>query len=292
MHKKKNFYTIMFIPEGNARTFSMHIHRNIVYSLLVFLVVFFVGFILLVVKSGEIAAKLQLVYLLTGENRQLREENKTMKSIAVKIDGIEQMSRYLQRIATATNTDPKKGLLAFSKTASGSEAVFAKDNMDELLDNMRKASGGEAKTAARRLEATELYIASVPNIQPVVDGWITRRFSMTGTDTSAAHTGIDYAATLGTLIRATAPGVVEDVSNDKYFGLTLMIKHGYGYSTKYGHCSQILVAKGDHVERGQTIALVGNTGRSSAPHLHYEVLKDGKNVDPTNFVFGGSTKTD
>jgi len=292
MHKKKNFYTIMFIPEGNGKAFSMHIHRNIVYSLLVFLVVFFFGFILLVIKSGEIAAKLQLVYLLASENRQLREETKTMKTIAIKIDGIEQMSHYLQRVATATNNDPKKGMLAFSKTGNGSDAVFAKDNMDELLDNIRRSSGGESKAAARPVETTELYLASIPNIQPVLDGWITRRFSMTATDTSAAHTGIDYAATLGTLIRATAPGVVEDVSTDKYFGLILIIKHGYGYSTKYGHCSQILVAKGDHVERGQTIALVGNTGRSSAPHLHYEVLKDGKSVDPTKFLFNGSTKAE
>lgn len=278
----------MFIPEGNAKTFSMHIHRNIVYSLLVFLIVFVIGFILLVVKSGEIAAKLQLVYLLASENRQLRDDNKVLKSVSAKIDGIEQISRYLQRVATATNADPKKGSLAFSKTA-GTDDVFDKDNMDDLFDRLRKSSG-EAKTSLRRQESGELYISSIPNIQPVVDGWITRRFSMTASDTSSAHMGIDYAATLGSLIRATAPGVVEDVSNDKYFGMILIINHGYGYSTKYGHCSQILVAKGDHVERGQTIALVGNTGRSSAPHLHYEVLKDGKSVDPTKFMYPGSSK--
>ena len=280
----------MFIPEGNAKTFSMHIHRNIVYSLVVFLAVFIVGFILLVVKSGEIAAKLQLVSLLSSENKQLKEENKAMKFISAKIDGIEQMSRYLQRLAAATNVDSKKGLLAFSKSSGGNEAVYAKDNMDELLDNMRNSSAVVAGTAASRQETAEQYIASVPNIQPVVDGWITRRFSMVGSDTSAVHTGIDYAATLGTLIRATAPGIVENISNDKYFGLILVIRHGLGFSTKYGHCSQILVSKGDHVERGQTIALVGNTGRSSAPHLHYEVLKEGKNVDPIKYVVGGSIK--
>jgi murein DD-endopeptidase MepM/ murein hydrolase activator NlpD len=290
MHKKKNFYTIMFIPEGNAKTFSMHIHRNIVYSLAAFLVVFFVGFILLVVKSGEIAAKLQLVYLLSSENKQLKEENKTIRFISTKIDEIEQMSRYLQRLAAATSTDPKKGMLAFSKTASSDEAVFAKDNMDELLDNMRTSSGADTKIPSKRTETSEQYLMAIPNIQPVVEGWITRRFSMVGSDTSTAHNGVDYAATQGTLIRATAPGVVDEVSNDRYFGLLLTIKHGYAFSTRYGHCSQILVAKGDHVERGQTIALVGNTGRSSAPHLHYEVLKDGKNVDPIKYVFSESSK--
>jgi murein DD-endopeptidase MepM/ murein hydrolase activator NlpD len=290
MQKKKNYYTIMFIPEGNAKTFSMHIHRNIMFSLAVFLIVFFVGFIVLVVKSGEIAAKLQLVYLLSSENRQLRQENNTMKFISSKIEGIEQVSRYLQRLALATGTDHQKGLLAFSKMASGDETVYAKDNMDELLDNMRMSSGGETRAPVKRAEPTEMIAASVPNIQPVVEGWITRRYSMTGSDTAAAHTGIDYAATLGALIRATAPGVVEDVSNDTYFGMMLTIKHAFGFTTKYGHCSQILVAKGDHVERGQTVALVGNTGRSSAPHLHYEVLKDGKNMDPIKYVFGGSSK--
>jgi murein DD-endopeptidase MepM/ murein hydrolase activator NlpD len=290
MKKRKNYYTIMFIPEGNAKTFSMHIHRNIVYSLVVFLIIFVVGFILLVFKSGEIAAKLQLVYLLSSENKQLREENKAMKFISDKIAGIEQMGRYLQRLATATSLDPKKGVLAFSKSASGDDAVYAKDNMDELLDNIRTSSANEAAAFAKRQENTEQYSASIPNIQPVVDGWITRRFSMVGSDTSAIHTGVDYAATQGTLIRATAPGVVEDEANDKYFGLILTIKHGYGFSTKYGHCSQFLVAKGDHVERGQTIALVGNSGRSSAPHLHYEVIKDGKTVDPIKYVVGGSLK--
>jgi murein DD-endopeptidase MepM/ murein hydrolase activator NlpD len=290
MKKKKNFYTIMFIPEGNAKTFSMHIHRSVVYSLVVFLIVFIVGFILLVFKSGEIAAKLQLVYLLSSENRQLKEENKSIKLISTKVDGIEQMSRYLQRLATATSLDPKKGLLAFSKAAGGNDAVYAKDNMDELFDNMRNSSADEGAALAKRQESAAQYVASVPNIQPVVDGWITRRFSMVESDTSAVHTGIDYAATLGTLIRATAPGVVENVANDKYFGLILTIKHGYGFLTKYGHCSQVLVAKGDHVERGQTIALVGNSGRSSAPHLHYEVLKDGRNVDPIKYVLNGSLK--
>lgn len=289
MQKKKNYYTIMFIPEGNAKTFSMHIHRNIVYSLTIFLFVFLIGFVLLVIKSGEIAAKLQLVYLLTSENKQLKEENMAMKNIGEKVEAIEQLSHYLQRIATATNTDPKKTGMTYSKTTQSDEAVYSKDNMDEILDNMRNSSAEGIKTQTKNKESMEQYGASVPNIVPVVDGWITRRFSTTGTDTSSAHTGIDYAATLGTLIRATAPGIVEEVNNDRYFGKIVIIKHGFGFTTKYGHCSQILVGVGDHVERGQTIALVGNTGRSSAPHLHYEVLKDGKNVDPIQYVFGGSS---
>jgi murein DD-endopeptidase MepM/ murein hydrolase activator NlpD len=287
---QKKYYTIMFIPEGNAKTFSMHIHRNIVYSLVAFLLVFFVGFILLVIKSGEIAAKVQLVYMVTSENRQLKEENRKLVYSVEKIEKIERMGRYLQKIARASGLQAKQGQPVLGATHRSGEQVFLRDNMDEALDSMRIISDNDSRVGKKKNETSEMYLASLPNIQPVVDGWITRRYIVVANDTDQAHNGIDYAATQGTLIRSTAPGVVEEVSNDRYFGLILTIKHGYGISSRYGHCSQILVVKGDHVERGQTIALVGNTGRSSAPHLHYEVLKEGKNIDPTQFIFGNEDK--
>jgi murein DD-endopeptidase MepM/ murein hydrolase activator NlpD len=290
MQIKKKYYTIMFIPEGNAKTFSMHIHRNIVYSLAVFLLIFLVGFILLVVKSGEIAAKLQLVYLLTNENRHLREDNRKITSIAEKIDRIEQLGRYLHRIARSSGADPKQSQAMLGSVRQNGERVFSRDNMGELPDSIRMISAGGDRLFQKKVGAAEPYIAALPNIQPVVDGWITRRFVVVANDTEQTHNGLDYAATQGTLIRATAPGVVEEVCNDRYFGLLLTIRHGYGFSTRYGHCSQILVAKGDHVERGQTIALVGNTGHSSAPHLHYEILKDGKNTDPTKYIYSNEVK--
>ena len=159
-----------------------------------------------------------------------------------------------------------------------------------MLDSITKSSTNKADDAAKRNGAKAVYLAALPNIQPVVDGWMTRGYLVEANDTEQAHNGVDYAAPQGTLIRATAPGIVESIFNDKYFGILLTIKHAYGMSTRYGHCLQILVSKGDHVERGQTVALVGNTGRSSAPHLHYEVLKDGKNVDPANYIVSTSEK--
>ena len=79
--------------------------------------------------------------------------------------------------------------------------------------------------------------------------------------------------------------MVEDIINDENLGLLVTIKHDHGFMTKYGHCSQVLISKHVSVKRGQTIALVGNTGRSTAPHLHYEILKDGKNIDPAKYLF-------
>jgi len=282
MATKKNFYTIMFIPNGNIKPFSIHVHKNIVYSLSVFLIVFFIGFSLLVVKSGQIAAKLQLVYMLSTENKQLKAENTAIHLIKDKIEKIEQMSKYLQKIAQATNIDTKKEVLLLSKSIIEND-TFQNDKK-EITKKEPKISFTEKQYSANEMNNV------IPNISPIIDGWITKRFTAEMSDTSEPHYGIDYAAKNGTIIRATAPGTVIDISNDKYFGLLLTIKHNHDFLTKFGHCSRTLVSIGDHIERGQTIALVGNTGRSSAPHLHYEVVKDGKNVDPAKYLFGNFEK--
>ena len=283
MQKGKKYYTIMFIPEGNAKTFSIHVYRNIIYSLAAFTVVFLIGFFCLIFKSGEIAAKLQLVYALRSDNKKLIEENQKLNFVRDKIDKIESLGAYLQRIATAAGDSIKKPSSAAAAGKVGDETIYKKDGLDEIFDKIRMSNTEVYKDLKQRGEVSEGLLAAIPNIQPT-EGWITRKFISQPNDTEQAHTGIDFAATSGTLIRSTARGVVEDVYKDSYFGLIVTVKHGYGFMTRYGHCLQVLVAKGDHVERGQTIALVGNTGRSSAPHLHYEILKDGKNVDPMEYI--------
>ena len=287
MQKGKKYYTIMFIPEGNAKTFSIHVNRKILYSLMIFITIFITGFVCLLLKSGEIATKLQLVYALTQENKGLKEENKKLNFISAKITKIEMLGDYLQRIATAAGENTKKPPSYSSSVIKQSdETIFKKDGLDDNVDKLRLSSSDAYQEIKQKGDASEGFLAAVPNIRPT-EGWITRRFVATANDTEPSHSGIDFAATSGTLIRSTARGVVEDVYKDAYFGLMVTIKHGYGFSTRYGHCLQVLVTKGDHVERGQTIALVGNTGRSSAPHLHYEILKEGKNVDPKEYIIRG-----
>jgi murein DD-endopeptidase MepM/ murein hydrolase activator NlpD len=286
MQKGKKYYTIMFIPEGNAKTFSIHVNRNILYSLMIFIAIFTLGFLCLLLKSGEIATKLQLVYALTQENKNLKEENNKLNFIRTKIAKIEVLGEYLQRVATAAGENTQKPPFGVGVIKQSDETVFKKDGLDDNVDKLRLSSSEAYQESKQKGDASEGFLAAVPNIQPT-EGWITRRYIATANDTEPSHSGIDFAATSGTLIRSTAPGVVDDVYKDAYFGLMVTIKHGYGFSTRYGHCLQVLVAKGDHVERGQTIALVGNTGRSSAPHLHYEILKEGKNVDPMEYIIRG-----
>jgi murein DD-endopeptidase MepM/ murein hydrolase activator NlpD len=273
----------MFIPEGSAKTFSIHVYRNIIYSLSVFIIVFLIGFFCLILKSGEIAAKLQLVYALRNDNKKLIEENQKLNYVRDKIDKIESLGAYLQRIATAAGDSVKKQPTTGAAVKLGDESFYKKDGLDEVVDKIRFSTTDVYKDLKQKGEVTEGLLSAIPNIQPT-EGWITRKFVPRANDTEQTHGGLDFAATSGTLIRSTARGVVEDVYKDSYFGLMVTIKHGYGFITRYGHCLQVLVTKGDHVERGQTIALVGNTGRSSAPHLHYEIIKDGKNVDPMEYI--------
>jgi murein DD-endopeptidase MepM/ murein hydrolase activator NlpD len=98
------------------------------------------------------------------------------------------------------------------------------------------------------------------------------------------HEGIDFTAPTGTPIYATGDGVVEDVSYQaRGYGNHIIINQGFGYKTLYGHCSSVVVKKGQKVKRGQLIAKVGNTGKSTGPHCHYEVWKNNEKVDPINF---------
>jgi len=100
----------------------------------------------------------------------------------------------------------------------------------------------------------------------------------------AFHKGLDFSAAHGEKIRATGAGMVTMVGRGKNYGNFLKIKHGDGLETRYAHCSKILVKKGDIVEKNQVIALVGNTGRSTGPHLHYEIRLNGRALDPRQYL--------
>jgi murein DD-endopeptidase MepM/ murein hydrolase activator NlpD len=98
------------------------------------------------------------------------------------------------------------------------------------------------------------------------------------------HKGVDFAGKLGSDVFATAEGVVTWAGKRYGYGQLVEVNHGNGYSTRYGHCQEILVAVGDRVAPRQKIALMGSSGRSTGPHVHYEVLKNGRQVDPTRYV--------
>ncbi|MDI1315769.1 M23 family metallopeptidase [Flavobacterium sp.] len=136
-------------------------------------------------------------------------------------------------------------------------------------------------------------LASIPAIQPVKNEALKHIASGFGyrsdpfTKVRKMHEGMDFTAKTGTPIFATGDGVVASADNSKSgYGNHIEIKHGFGYLTLYGHLSKYNCRAGQRVKRGDVIGYVGSTGRSEAPHLHYEVHKDGKVVNPINFYYG------
>ncbi|HFD79473.1 MAG TPA: hypothetical protein ENK05_03615 [Gammaproteobacteria bacterium] len=142
----------------------------------------------------------------------------------------------------------------------------------------------------RQLEVMEQLVSNSslkndvsPTGRPIRQGWLSSYFGMRTdpfTGHRAMHKGIDFAGKLGSDIVATAAGVVTWAGKRYGYGNLVEINHGGGYATRYGHAQKILVKVGDEVEAGQTIALMGSSGRSTGPHVHYEVLKNGRQVNP------------
>ena len=137
-----------------------------------------------------------------------------------------------------------------------------------------------------QVELKEQLYLNTPSIYPAYGrisdpyGW--RIHPITGK--RSFHNGLDFGNKKGSPIYATADGVVQHVSKHKYLGKYLTLSHNFGYQTKYGHLNKVLVKKGEIVKRGQIIAEMGNTGRSTGSHLHYEVLRYSKHRNPYNYL--------
>jgi murein DD-endopeptidase MepM/ murein hydrolase activator NlpD len=169
-------------------------------------------------------------------------------------------------------------------------AIVVSPELTSMLDDLSL----QIKDRERQLSVLESMISTrnlsrqiVPAGRPVTQGWISSYFGHR-TDPfngrKAFHRGLDFAGPAGSKVVSVASGVVT-YSKDRFgYGKTVEINHGNGYVTRYAHNQRVLVSVGDTIQKGQPIALIGSTGRSTGPHLHFEVLKQGRAVDPMSFV--------
>lgn len=133
----------------------------------------------------------------------------------------------------------------------------------------------------------QLRKASKPRGRPIVKGWTSSYYGKRAdpfTGKLAMHKGMDFAGKEGSKIISVANGVVTWAGDRYGYGNLIEINHGNGYTTRYGHNATLLVEVGDSVEKGEAISLMGSTGRSTGPHVHFEVLKNDRQIDPTKFV--------
>lgn len=130
--------------------------------------------------------------------------------------------------------------------------------------------------------------ATTPRHWPLDEAGYITRGQVGGTGGAESHPGLDIAVTTGSLVRATAAGTVAEAGEDPEYGIFVLLQHGDEYQSMYGHLSRLLVRQGETVESGEVIGLSGNTGNSSAPHLHFEIRRRGQVVDPLTLVKEGT----
>jgi murein DD-endopeptidase MepM/ murein hydrolase activator NlpD len=165
----------------------------------------------------------------------------------------------------------------------------------QKLDKLKKQMYIQTKSYDEILELARdksKMLASIPAIQPIPNKELSRLASGFGLrmhpilKVRKMHTGLDYSAPRGTPIYATGDGKVITVrTNFGGYGKEVEIDHGYGFVTKYAHMESFNVKKGQQIKRGECIGYVGNTGRSTAPHLHYEIIKDGQKINPVHYFY-------
>ena len=186
-----------------------------------------------------------------------------------------------------------------SLTEENAKVVGLAARLDELegtYERLRSVMGGEVAPSARdillppvrseggRTQGQDRDDDGRPVLWPLVEsGFVTRSFgdSVPG---EGPHSGLDIAVPVGSYVRSSGAGVVVDVASDEVYGRYVRLEHRGGFRSLYAHNSWTFVAPGDSVEAGEVIALSGNTGRSTAPHLHLEIERSGDRVDPLPFV--------
>ncbi len=231
--------------------------------------------------------------------------NKKMEQMATVLENIEDRDNNIYRIYFEANPIPEEQRKAGFGGVNRYKTLEGYNNSDIVISTTKKLEELKKRMVIQSKSLDEikklgtekeLLLAAIPAIQPLNNEDLTRMASGYGwrsdpfTKARKLHKGMDFTAPRGTPIYASGDGVVKRAdSRSTGYGKHIRIDHEYGYLTLYAHLSKYNVKKGQKVKRGDLIGFVGSTGRSEAPHLHYEVYKDGEHVNPINYYYGSLT---
>ncbi len=304
MKKKNKLYSVIIISDATSTNKEFSITSKFIKKALisVFVLLFIFGFIIFDYLSISFD-KEKMINLKIDNKRK----EKTITGLSLKMEelsiSLKKMADYKERILIASGL---KSPLALKEVGSGGGPIIDSSTLKSTTDNIlinKQSSKSILDKAhklaknAKKVENTLKYVnsvidlqkvrlASTPSIWPtkgyLTDGFGWRTHPFTGKRNF--HYGQDIATQLGNDILATADGFVLVVAHQNAFGNIIVIDHGFGFTTRYAHLSGFNVKEGDRVKRGQVIGFVGNTGRSTAPHLHYEVRVFGKAQNPMKFI--------
>ena len=230
----------------------------------------------------------ELRHHLARFNLRLKTVNDQLKSLAVSDDqlrllaNIPRLESDVRAVGIGGNTDPALEI------ARGDEMVSSLLQDLDKIEREIKLQNASFQEIERQFAANSDLLVHTPSIRPVEGGYVSSGFGMRLDPFNrrrAHHNGADISVARGTPVLAPADGEVVFSKRTPGLGNLLIIDHGYGFQTAYGHLSSFTVRLGQEVTRGQKIGEVGNTGRSTAPHLHYEVYVHGRAVDPLDYFF-------
>ncbi|MDE0074134.1 MAG: M23 family metallopeptidase [Gammaproteobacteria bacterium] len=299
--KLKTRFSILVVPSGGGRHRQFEVSPRLLLSG-AGVMVLLLGVAFFVFSGGahrmearQLAAKNQaMVEELTGIRQQLAglegaveglsEQNAQARALA----GLESIdAEVLQAGVGGPGTTTPRSHPLWGLDSLYSKDAFATSFDLKALQRRVQLLGTSLTEAADSLNRHRDWLESFPSILPA-RGFISSRFSSSRMHPihhrPLPHEGMDISAPAGSPVVATAKGTVTSTGSRSGYGLTVLVEHGFGYETLYGHASQILVRTGQEVERGDVIALVGSTGITTAPHVHYEVRQNGRPIDPHRFV--------
>ena len=304
MLRKKSFYTLMVVPSATSQVKKVKVSGNAFkgLALLCALLVAVMGYFLFdyVKVKGQMAS-------LDNLRTETRSQRLKINDFAQQVIDVEKemtrLRKFDAKLRVAFDLDrnyysPEKmigmggagdlELSEYPEILEGKVKALTSQIEKDLIRLREEASAQEESLnqLVEFLQEQRSLLVSTPSIWPV-KGWVTSGFQRRVdpfTGRWEKHKGLDIATNEGTPIVAPADGVVTYVGRKLGFGKIVSIDHGYGYTTRYGHNSRIIAKQGQRVSRGQVIAFIGNTGRSTGPHLHYEVNKNGIPINPADYI--------
>jgi murein DD-endopeptidase MepM/ murein hydrolase activator NlpD len=293
--------TLMIVPGQSGSIRRFHVPKLWLRRATLGGVAFAVALLALSIDYVRVRANLYELDRLRNETRDQRAEIQAyaekMEAISTKLSRIDSFERKLRII---TNLDPADPISLPGIGGTDGEMLSAADVswisrnkrdevMKEGLETLANAADAQDESLqglVHHLEDQSARLVHTPSIAPS-HGWITSTFGYRQspyTGEREFHKGLDIAGRMGTPIFAAADGEVIYAMQKKALGYAVKIRHGYGVETVYGHMEETTVKPGQTVKRGQQIGLMGSTGRSTGPHVHYAVVVNGKGVDPRNYI--------
>tara|TARA_E500000178_G_C17030847_1_gene760459 strand:+ start:1228 stop:2193 length:966 start_codon:yes stop_codon:yes gene_type:complete len=227
-------------------------------------------------------------------DKKLNSANEILKDLEIRDDNIYRVIFEAEPINKSIRDGGFGGVNRYKKYSGFEYSNIIKD-LNKKIDKLSKAIYVQSKSydeIIKLAKEKEKMLSHIPAIQPVSNKNLNRMASGYGYrihpiyKTRKMHWGMDFSAPMGTPVYATGDGKVEKVQwSRRGYGNQVKINHGYGYKTFYAHLKKFIVKKNQNVKRGDLIAYIGNSGTSTAPHLHYEIIKNNRRVNPVNFYF-------